>query len=218
MDYKYTCIICSKKVSRASKKTHLFSKAHEQDIWNAVLAKKDAMLTWIGRVEKTIPGGAVPIPYVRFGKDYRGYKICFVCKTLTPSEKVPPTFLHCECGKTAENIQVIKDILDNKQIQMPVGELPEDTAPASEVEKLKKRLAKVEAERDKYMELSEEADDYKNILGDVMRFIYGCDKETFGMLLDKTGFIEDYLNEQQVEMLWKAIQSRPSSIVREGWE
>jgi len=38
------------------------------------------------------------------------------------------------------------------------------------------------------------------------------------MLLDKTGFIEDYLNEQQVEMLWKAIQSRPSSIVREGWE
>lgn len=218
MDYKYSCFICSKKVSRASKKAHLFSKAHQQDIWNAVLAKKEQMLSWIGRVENTIPGGATSIPYIRFGKDYKGYKVCFACKTLTPSDKVPPTFLHCPCDKTAENIQAIKDILENKQIQMPVGELPEDTAPASEVEKLKKRLAKVEAERDMYLELSEEADDYKNILGNVMRFVYGCDRDTFGMLLEKDGFVEDYMNETQVEMLWKAILSQPSSIIRQAWE
>ena len=230
-EYKFSCFICSKQTSRAAKKKHLFSKAHQQDIWNAILAKKAEMTTWIGRIEGTIPGGAAPIPYIRFGKDYTGYKVCFGCESLTPSKKIHPGFLHCPCGKLEENVQHIKDILASKQRQMPVEEIPDVPAPVvpsttseEEVKKLQREIATLKREKasaEKRAEeaeaLSAEAFTIKEWVGNTYSLLFNHYPEALEELLSPEKELEIY-NEEEKDIIWSVLKKRIPRIEREEYE
>ena len=110
MAHKFSCFICKKEVHRSNKKAHLFSGFHSQDIWNALLKKKEPMSLWIKSVEE----GKRPliIPSVFFsGNPGRCYKVCLACNTIEPSTD---KFLVCSCGGAAQNALAIKNILATK--------------------------------------------------------------------------------------------------------
>jgi len=103
MNNHTTCYICNEKVSFPGKNKHLFSKQHSQHIKSAILTRKGEFMTWIGHVEKrTIKR----IPIIRFAN--KPYKICFVCKKISPD---CDSYVNCPCGKTTENAEIIKNIL-----------------------------------------------------------------------------------------------------------
>jgi len=106
MPYEYSCVICSKKVNRKNKSSHLFSSSHSQDIWNAILKRKEMFNLWINSLSTKNP---LIIPSILFSGS--SYKICLACNSLNQSL---PTFCGCPCGDMAQNAKLIKDILDTK--------------------------------------------------------------------------------------------------------
>jgi hypothetical protein len=109
MPYEFSCFICSKKVNRSKKKAHLFSDCHSQDIWNAILKKKQSFTSWIQSIEE----GKRPtiVPSIYFTKSTRSFKICLACNTIEPSTDM---FVVCSCGEVIRNALAIKNILLTK--------------------------------------------------------------------------------------------------------
>jgi hypothetical protein len=122
MPYEYSCVICSKKVSRQNKIKHLFSSSHSQDIWNAILKRKEMFNLWINSLSTKNP---LVIPSILFSGS--SYKICLACNSLNQSL---PTFCGCPCGDMAQNAKLIKDILDTKTFkENPKFQKSVDTEP-----------------------------------------------------------------------------------------
>jgi len=97
------CFLCDKKVSYAGKNKHLFSHSHSQEIQDAIIFNKRSFLPWINDTNKR----NIRIPSITL-KGHQS-KICFPCKKI---HNVSYEYINCPCGKTAENAEIIKSILD----------------------------------------------------------------------------------------------------------
>lgn len=115
MSNNTTCFICDRKVSYAGKNKHLFSHNHSQEIQDAILFNKRPLLTWINDTNKR----NIRIPSIML----KGHqcKICFACKKI---HSVTYEYVNCPCGKTTENAEIIKGIIESSTYT-PLTQTPE---------------------------------------------------------------------------------------------
>ena len=131
------------------------------------------MALWITSIGTKRPG---VIPSIFF--KYKGYKICFACKSIEPSTD---KFVTCSCGDTTANVTAIKDILatktykENPLYQKSVAceamaECQTEGGGGGEA-KLQKEVARLKREIEFDKKTVEEAEDTADSLFEVLRFL-----------------------------------------------
>ena len=118
-----SCCICTKSVSFQNIHKHIFSRAHEDNIKNALFKIKPSILLYIDK-DKPIS--------IYFKSPSKRYNICYPCKYLGSTMKP-----HV-CDKGAENRKIIKEILTNmtELIKKDEVEVVEDSTSKKEFERV----------------------------------------------------------------------------------
>jgi hypothetical protein len=178
-EYSSKCIICNTETSRAGRRHHLFSKIHQQDIWNAILKKKTAFASWIQSIES---GNKTIIPSIHFfNTSSRAYKVCFACKNI---DNATDMFHTCSCGDVLGNVAAIKDILENKTfVENPsyqhsvatetasVGIQTEGGGGGGDTERLQKTISQLKSQIQSERKTVEEAEDTAEALHGVLKML-----------------------------------------------
>jgi len=146
----YSCFLCSKSITYAGKKKHLFSKSHLPQIHSGMVKRKAALDLWIADFEQGKKSLLDHIPIIPLSNS-KSYIVCIPCKHIGEAVKGH----QCSLEAMKENVEYYKKVLNQPVIKatrasietqtdgVPGGGLGVPSDP-KEIERLKRELANSE--------------------------------------------------------------------------
>ena len=171
------CPLCSEKISFAGWPKHLFSAKHREDILE--LIRKKASLFKLRQQNKRL--FILPI------KD-ENYNCCLGCKKVWTQFRTPEDHLG-SCKEAAKHHDGVKKWLETALKEEEKGEVAADAGASEEVEKLRKRVAKLEKDVAWWERQGEKASDDWEEMEEKMKKLFGVKR--FYAIYDLIKLMED---------------------------
>jgi len=192
----YSCFLCSKNISYAGKKKHLFSKNHLDQIHSGILRKRDALELWIAEYEKGKKSHLDHIPIISLSPGSY-YIVCIPCKHIGKALKGHT----CSQEAMKQNVEYYKKVLsqpivkvttasiETQTIGVPGGDLGVPSDP-KEIQKLKTENELLKKQNDILEDKCQKAGLLCDALCYSISYIKEQDREIYQSIMDNLK--EDY--------------------------
>jgi hypothetical protein len=152
----YSCFLCSKRITYAGKKKHLFSKSHLPQIHSGIVKRRAALEPWIADFDlgkKSLLDHLPIIPLM----NSKSYIVCIPCKHIGEAVKGH----ECSLEAMKQNVEYYKKVLNEPVIKATrvsfgtqtecSGGTLDVSSDQEKIKKLEKLIAELEKENEELL-------------------------------------------------------------------